>query len=147
MLTQGTDITEAFECHHLSPSTEKLLNKFYVRDAKVPRNSPFTFKEDGFYRTLKREVYDELRKIPKNASKIADHITDVLFVSLLISSAVACLFHNSWMANFWYLIAAVCLTLLTVACHNYIHRKNNWRMYLFNLSMTSYRWVPHIVKI
>ncbi|CAH2071503.1 unnamed protein product, partial [Iphiclides podalirius] len=45
-LTKGTDITEAFESHHLNPSTEKLLNKFYVRDAKAPRNSPFTFKED-----------------------------------------------------------------------------------------------------
>ncbi|CAG4992213.1 unnamed protein product [Parnassius apollo] len=74
-LTKGTDITEAFETHHLNPVAEKILCKFYVRDAKTP-------------------------------------------------------------------------PLLTVASHNFIHRKTNWRMFLFNMSMWSYRdfRVSHVLS-
>lgn len=54
--TKGTDITEAFESAHLSENPEKLLKKFYVKDISTPRNSPYTFHENGFYRTLKRKV-------------------------------------------------------------------------------------------
>nr|XP_021200684.2 cytochrome b5-related protein [Helicoverpa armigera] len=147
-LTQGTDITEAFESHHLNPSTEKILTQYYIRDAKTPRNSPFTFKEDGFYKTLKRAAFEELKKIPKDASKTADYITDGLFVSLLISSACACSVTNYFAVKFWYAYASVNLAFLTVACHNFIHRKTNWRMYLFNMSMWSYRdfRVSHVLS-
>ncbi|XP_053603855.1 cytochrome b5-related protein-like [Plodia interpunctella] len=147
-LTKGTDITEAFEAHHINPATEKLLNKYYIRDASTPRNSPFTFKEDGFYKTLKKATYEELKKIPKNVSKTANNITDGLFICLLISSGFACWTKNYYLANFWYVLASVSLALLTVACHNYIHRKTNWRMYLFNMSMWSYRdfRVSHVIS-
>ncbi|XP_045494026.1 cytochrome b5-related protein-like [Colias croceus] len=147
-LTKGTDITEAFESHHLNPSTERLLAKFYIRDAQMPRNSPFTFKKDGFYRTLKRAVYKELKRMPVEAYKTADRITDGLFISLLCSSSVASSAINYWLALFWSLVAALSLTLLTVTCHNFIHRRTNWRMYLFNLSMWSYRdfRVSHVLS-
>ncbi|XP_060801857.1 cytochrome b5-related protein [Amyelois transitella] len=147
-LTKGTDITEAFEAHHINPATEKLLDKYYIRDASSPRNSPFTFEEDGFYRTLKRAVYEDLKKIPKDVSKTSNMITDGLFLSLLCTSVFACWTENYYLANIWYLLASVSLALLTVACHNYIHRKTNWRMYLFNMSMWSYRdfRVSHVIS-
>ncbi|XP_022825340.1 cytochrome b5-related protein-like [Spodoptera litura] len=147
-LTQGTDITEAFESHHLNPSTEKILTQYYIRDAKTPRNSPFTFKEDGFYKTLKRAAFEELKKIPKDASRTANNITDFLFVSLLISSSLTCWVTNNIAVKFWYTYASFNLAVLTVACHNYIHRKTNWRMYLFNMSMWSYRdfRVSHVLS-
>ncbi|XP_047528788.1 cytochrome b5-related protein-like [Vanessa atalanta] len=147
-LTKGTDITEAFESHHINPTTEKMLNKFYIRDAKTPRNSPFTFHEDGFYKSLKRAVHEELKKIPKEASATADRITDGLFATLLCSSSLACWFENYFIATFWYIIASVSLAMLTVTCHNFIHRRTNWRMYLFNMSMWSYRdfRVSHVIS-
>ncbi|RVE51825.1 hypothetical protein evm_003445 [Chilo suppressalis] len=147
-LTQGTDITEAFEAHHINPTVEKLLDKYYVRDANTPRNSPFTFNEDGFYRTLKKAVHKELEKIPKDVSKAADRITDGLFVTLLCSSAMAAWVKNYYAATVWYIFASVNLAILTVACHNYIHRSTNWRMYLFNMSMWSYRdfRVSHVIS-
>ncbi|XP_038220070.1 cytochrome b5-related protein-like [Zerene cesonia] len=147
-LTKGTDITEAFESHHLNPSTERLLCKFYIRDAQMPRNSPFTFKEDGFYKTLKQAVYKELKNVPIESYKTADRITDGLLVILLCSSSVASSATNYWLALFWRFVAAISLTLLTVTCHNYIHRRTNWRMYLFNLSMWSYRdfRVSHVLS-
>ncbi|XP_068631262.1 cytochrome b5-related protein-like [Battus philenor] len=147
-LTKGTDVTEAFESHHLNPAIESILNKYYVKDAKTPRNSPFTFKEDGFYRTLKREVYEELKKIPKNVSRTTYLITDLLFLALLCSSAMACWVKNIWLAQFWYIFSSTSLALLTVACHNFVHQKTNWRMFLFNMSMWSYRdfRVSHVLS-
>ncbi|XP_028025956.1 cytochrome b5-related protein-like [Bombyx mandarina] len=138
-LSKGTDITEAFESHHLNSSVNKVLEKYYVREAKTPRNSPFTFEDDGFYRTLKRAVVEELKKVPKHIPSYADMIIDGLFATLLISSAVSCWANNYWVVMSAYLIASLSLAWVTVAAHNYIHRKTNWRMYLFNLSLWSYR--------
>lgn len=120
-------------------SVEKILAKHYVREAKTPRNSPFTFEEDGFYRTLKREVVEELKKIPKHVPKYADRIIDGLFSTFLITSALACWAKNYWIVMASYLIASLSLAWTVVAAHNYIHRKTNWRMYLFNFSLWSYR--------
>lgn len=61
---QGTDITEAFEVHHINyAKAEHLLQDYRVRDAKLPRNFKFTFKETGFYRTLRRRVAEKLKTI------------------------------------------------------------------------------------
>ncbi|KAG7307965.1 hypothetical protein JYU34_006589 [Plutella xylostella] len=138
-LSKGTDITEAFEVHHLSESVETLLQKFYVREAKTPRNSPFTFKEDGFYKTLKRDVVAELKKLPKSYNRKTDMITDGLLVTCFVTAALSCWFSSPWLVWASYLVSSVSLAWLTVASHNYIHRKTNWRMYCFNFSMWSYR--------
>lgn len=63
---QGTDITEFFEAHHISPSTATYLETFKVRDAKEPRNYKFTFSDTGFYRTLKRKVHQKLKTIDRS---------------------------------------------------------------------------------
>ena len=62
--TEGTDITEAFESGHVvdSGKVEAVLQKYLVRVAETPRNSDFTFHENGFYRTLKRRVTPILKK-------------------------------------------------------------------------------------
>lgn len=125
-----------------------MLYKFYIRDAKTPRNAPFTFHEDGFYRTFKRAAYEEIKKIPKNASKTADRITDGMFLSLLCTTSLASWSTDNWMANFWYIFASFNLAFLTVTCHNYILRRPNWRIYLVNMSMWSYGCQPtHLISI
>ncbi|CAH2011485.1 unnamed protein product [Acanthoscelides obtectus] len=65
IILEGTDITEAFESHHISAVPSTLLPQYLVRDAKVPRNSPFTFNENGFYNLLKRKIYEKLKTLPK----------------------------------------------------------------------------------
>ena len=42
---QGTDVTEAFEAHHVSTAAVHMLKHFYVRQARTQRNSPYTFDE------------------------------------------------------------------------------------------------------
>lgn len=72
---QGTDITEAFEVHHINyAKAESLLQDYRVRDTKLPRNFKFTFKETGFYRTLRRRVAEQLKTIDV---KQAEFITKV----------------------------------------------------------------------
>ncbi|CRL06362.1 CLUMA_CG019157, isoform A [Clunio marinus] len=61
----GSDITEAFEAYHLTEKASNILQKYFVKDAELPRNYKFTFKDDGFYRTLKRratKVYENMDK-------------------------------------------------------------------------------------
>lgn len=63
-ISQGTDITEAFEVHHINyAKAEHLLQDYRVRDAKLHRNFKFTFKETGFYRTLRRRIAEKLKTI------------------------------------------------------------------------------------
>jgi hypothetical protein len=83
-LTKGVDITEYFETHHLYGKAEQLLPKFYVRDAKLPRNYNFTFKPDGFYLTLKRRVIEILPKLDQSPKKISD-VSQLIFFGLVSS--------------------------------------------------------------
>lgn len=43
--TKGTDITEAFEAHHLTKTPEKMIAKYKVRDAAEPRIYTLTLEE------------------------------------------------------------------------------------------------------
>ena len=138
---QGTDITEAFECHHFNPVVEKVKEKYYIRDAQTPRNSPFTFEEDGFYKTLKRSVIEVLKTVPPTEKRWTNLIIDGLFSTCLIASALSCWATDYWVVMVSYLVASLALAWTTVAAHNYIHMKTNWRMYLFNFSLWSYRFV------
>lgn len=68
-LTQGTDITELFETHHISGKARLLLSNFYVRDAREARNSRITFTDDGFYQSLKEKVADFLPVLDRSEAK------------------------------------------------------------------------------
>jgi len=67
-LLQASDITEAFEVHHITKTPEHLLKQFYVRAASEPHNSPYTFKDDGLYQTLKFKAQPVLQKLPSGRS-------------------------------------------------------------------------------
>ncbi|XP_045534899.1 cytochrome b5-related protein [Papilio machaon] len=139
-ITKGTDITEAFETHHLLGVAETLLPKYFVRKVDTPRNSPFTFKEDGFYKTLKSKIQKKYQELPKDLRRKSDTATDFLLLSLLVSS-LACTY--LWKTDFVLggiatVVTGYILSALTTAAHNYFHRADNWRMYLFNFSGMSY---------
>lgn len=73
-LTKGTDITEAFETHHIYPEKPvRLLEKYKIRKAAELRNFKFTFEDDGFYRTFKRKIGEKLLSVdrsPEHVSKV-----------------------------------------------------------------------------
>lgn len=67
-VTKGTDITEAFESHHLTQHPERMLPNYLVRKAARPRLYRFTFAEDGFYKTLKRRVAERMKTVDRSAT-------------------------------------------------------------------------------
>lgn len=128
---QGTDITEAFECHHLTTLPTKLLSEYFIREAKTPRTSPFTFKEDGFYKVLKKEIVSALETVPKKPIERSKYLTDLLLISYIMSALLAVYFKSYSMG----VAAGVMLCMVSVAAHNFFHQKDNFRMYYFDLTM------------
>ncbi|XP_070505347.1 cytochrome b5-related protein-like [Chironomus tepperi] len=133
-LTKGVDITEEFETHHLYGKAEPLLKKFYIRDAKSPRNYKFTYADNGFYRTLKRRVADMLPDLDNKPKKISNMISDLMLSLVFATSVLAAKDNNFYLA----LLAGTFLNFQLVIAHNYFHRKDNWRMFCFNLTLLNY---------
>lgn len=134
-MTKGIDITEQFETHHVQGKAEELLKKFYIRDAKLPRNYNFTFEEDGFYRTLKKKVAAKIDNADKYAIRISNIISDFV-LGLVFASAVMSVKDES---IFLACLSGVFLLFMLVISHNYFHQKDNWRMLCFNLTLLNYR--------
>lgn len=132
---QGTDITEAFESHHIGTAPQLVLKRFFVREASAPRNSPFTFKEGDFYKALKGNVREALKAIPDGPVDRSKLTTDLLLVGYLSTAILA--------ARFWsYTLGAISgllLALMAIAAHNFFHQRNNFRMYYFNFSLMHYK--------
>ncbi|XP_058816332.1 cytochrome b5-related protein-like, partial [Topomyia yanbarensis] len=133
--TKGTDITELFETHHITTRAEGLLPKFKVREAKQPRNVRLSFKDNGFYRTLKRRVRDKLPELDKSPIKTSNLIIDSLLGAAFMFAFLAIKFNSYLLA----VACALCVNWTVISAHNYFHQKDNWRMRLFNLAFFSYR--------
>lgn len=134
-VTEGIDITEQFETHHISNLAEKMLPKFYVREALLPRNYKITFDENGFYKTLKRKVANKLDFLDQSTVKNSQFYCDLTLTSSVLLSIIAARDNNFLIASF----ASLSLLWLSVITHNFIHQRDNWRMYLINFSMMSFR--------
>ncbi|KAF5308071.1 hypothetical protein FQR65_LT06446 [Abscondita terminalis] len=131
---KGTDITEAFETHHLSNDPPKhLLQKYFVKKISKPRVSPYTFKDDGFYKTLKKRVRVVLKTVPENSDKISNIYTDLLLLSTLTFACLASAFSKYSFA----VLSGISGSLLLGATHNYVHRPDNFRMMYGSVLMMS----------
>uniref|UniRef100_A0A1I8P0Z1 Cytochrome b5-related protein n=1 Tax=Stomoxys calcitrans TaxID=35570 RepID=A0A1I8P0Z1_STOCA len=142
--TKGTDITEPFETHHIKGVPQSILDKYFVRKAAKPRNYTLTLKENGFYRTLKKRVAEQLKHLdysPKRRSFL-------YHMGLLCATALFTLMtarHNNIIFE---LSAALSLAWLSIAAHNYFHQRDNWQMYTFNLTLMNFNdWrISHAIS-
>ncbi|XP_071447528.1 cytochrome b5-related protein-like [Hetaerina americana] len=148
-LTKGTDITEAFESHHLSERPSRMLERFRVREASGPRNSTYTFAKDGFYLTLRDRVRKQL-KVKDTAKHLGPTLrtklaADLLLTFMLVAGCLATNCCDSPVPSNLYLYVislvtcGVLLTLLTISGHNFFHQKDSLRMLYFDLSLMSSR--------
>lgn len=136
---KGTDVTEAFECYHITPKASYVLSKFYVRDAKEPRNYRFSFEENGFFRTLKRRVAQQLTTIKKTDMWKSKFYLD-LVVGLLFISSISAVRNESYLLRvISTLFAGQCMAWTNTLAHNFIHQPNNVRMYAANLVLVGWR--------
>lgn len=143
-ITKGTDITEAFESHHISPMAESLLSNFFIRKTVTPRNSPFTFRPDGFYRTLKTEVW---KKLGSNVTKFhpkTNLCIDTVATCVLTLSVLSAMYSSTFLA----ILSGFGMASLVAMAHNFFHRRDNWRMFYFQLSFLSVNdWrVSHVLS-
>ncbi|KAI9585947.1 cytochrome b5-related protein [Glossina fuscipes] len=129
--TKGTDITELFEAHHLSNMPASLIESYKVRDAINERIYTLTMHENGFYKTLKRRVRDKLPTIDVKRKSNSDNI----HLALLLSTFLTVVFTARWNSLLLLVLAGTLLCWTVIAAHNYFHRRDNWRMYTFNLAM------------
>ncbi|CAH1154729.1 unnamed protein product [Phaedon cochleariae] len=143
-LTKGHDITEAFEVHHLTDQPEEILRKYFVRKAKGPRNAPFSFDENGFYRTLKKEVKPLLKTLPKQSMNTTNFFSDSLVVLTFLFSTLAVRYWSFGLG----ILGGILLSMLTIAAHNYFHRRDNFRMHYFQFSFFTVRdWrISHVLS-
>lgn len=144
-LTKNTDITELFESHHITDKAERILPKFYIREATKPRAIPLTFKPDGFYRKFKKRAAEALKDVDfHHPARITNLMADALFICTFAFSLTAAYNQSFFMA----IVAAIFLTWTTVSGHNYFHMRDNFRMYYFDLSiMSSKEWrVTHAMS-
>ncbi|XP_011307348.1 cytochrome b5-related protein isoform X1 [Fopius arisanus] len=135
-ITKGTDITELFESHHLTDKAEKLLPKFYIRDAVKPRAVPLTFDKNGFYKKLKARSLDALKNVDFHRPSLKSNL---LADSLAITTLLLCVITAITQSRLALIIAGTNLAFTTISAHNYFHMRDNFRMYYWDISMMSSR--------
>jgi hypothetical protein len=128
--SQGTDVTEAFEVFHINDRPSQVLKKFYVREAKEARNYRLSFDEDGFFKTLRRRCLEKLKTVDVKAyewrSKL---IFDTFLLGLLVAASLAVILVERNVKFVAAVAAGVFACFLVNGGHNFIHKKNSWRMY------------------
>ncbi|OXA47486.1 cytochrome b5-related protein [Folsomia candida] len=133
--SKGMDITEAFESAHVigGGKVNQILAKYYVKDVNFKRNSPFTFKEDGFYKTLKRRVEPVLKEIGTGFSPEILRLQDSLALGY-VTFALLGVWSGSKLLQ---ILAGILLGMCSIGGHNFLHKADNWRQYYFDLSPLS----------
>lgn len=129
--TKGIDITEAFEASHIRNFTkvEHILAKYYVKDIDTARNSPYTFDENSFYRTLKRKADPILQQVGSGYSAKILVIQDSLFISYLVLAMIGV----SMSFRSIQIFAGIALGMCSIGGHNFLHKADNWRQYYLDL--------------
>ncbi|TPX32325.1 hypothetical protein SmJEL517_g04504 [Synchytrium microbalum] len=129
---RGTDITEPFEASHLQiENVRAILKKYKVREADTPRYSPITFKEDGFYATLRRRCAPIIKAAGKAPLKQSQRIADSFLAAFIVLMTATAYFNSFALA----VVAGVVAALLSVTSHNYGHQGDNFRMYYMDLTV------------
>ena len=141
-ITKGTDVTELFESSHLNiEKAEKYLKMYRVtkRKPEKPRASPMTFKEKGFYWTLRRNAHQTLVRAGGWGPTVSIRIMSDLLVLLFITCFAMCI--HSERSYVWAVLSGITLSHCCGMAHNFFHQRDNWRMYAFDLSLlSSFEW-------
>lgn len=148
-VTRGMDVTELFESSHISPHVEAVLAKYHHGPAEGLRNSPYTLHPDGFFRTLKKRVHHHLSTQIKRQDKELAFRRISVIQDRLVATFLILLMATGWTGSYWLAIAAGAVLMLNMNCaHNFYHKKDNWRMYCWDLGLlSSYEWrITHAIS-
>lgn len=132
-------MTEAFESYHITNKASQVLANYFVRNAKCPRNYKFTFDENGFYRTLKRRVAKKLESVNGDEMWKSKWYMDLVVISLFLAATLAVRVDNLFVKILLTCVAGQLMGWLNGLSHNFIHQRNNYRMYAANLVFVHWR--------
>lgn len=136
---QGTDVTDQFETFHLSTKASSILPKYYVRDATKPRNYKLTYDENGFYKTLKKRVVAKLKDVDTAPMGWSKFYFNIVLIAVIVVAILSARSVNWYVAFGLAMLNGLFITWFTIITHNFIHKKNNWRMYMMNITLMNWR--------
>jgi len=137
-LTKGTDITEAFETSHVFGVSDKILAKYWVREAQAPRKSRFTFTENGFFKTVQRRAAPILKEMGTGPTLLSTLTMDFLGITFLVLLGGLAYYPCLSLA----VLAGIFLGMTSICAHNWFHlgdRVAGLRRFYFDLSLASSR--------
>ncbi|XP_063983711.1 cytochrome b5-related protein-like isoform X2 [Diachasmimorpha longicaudata] len=135
-LRQGLPVNVFLQSHHVTDKAEKLLPKFYSRKAAKPRAVPLTFDKNGFYRKFKERAIIALENIDIHRPALKSNL---LADFLAIGTLLLCIITAITQSRLALIIAAAVLTFTVIIGHNYLHMRDNFRMYYFDIGLMSSR--------
>ncbi|XP_014614822.1 PREDICTED: cytochrome b5-related protein, partial [Polistes canadensis] len=123
--------------HHLTDKAERILPKFYIRDATVPRTIPLTFEPNGFYRTFKKRALEALKNVDFHRPSLNSNLIADTFFTITVTLCLASVYFQSSWGLILTILAGLFLAWTTIIGHNYFHMRDNFRMYYFDISLMS----------
>ena len=133
-------MTDQFETFHLSMKPSVILPKFYVRDATKPRNYKLTYDENGFFKTLKRKVIEKLKGVDQAPLlQWSKFYFNIVLFAVVVLAVISARTVNWYIAFGLAFFNGLFITWFTIITHNFIHKKNNWRMYMMNITLMNWR--------
>ena len=69
---------------------QKMLDKFWVKKASRPRNSRFTFENDGFYKAVQQKAAVILKEVGTGPTLLSTMTIDSLVVTFAVLFSMLC---------------------------------------------------------
>jgi hypothetical protein len=134
--TRGQDCTAAFEVHHLNMvKVQTTLKQFYVRDVDskyLGATQPYSWSDDGFYRTLRKEAWEVLKN--HGGNRATNFMIFLNFVVLVLFFAAFTITYETGSYLYAFLTAYTIYLLMGVG-HNFFHQQNSWWRYCFDFTV------------
>ena len=74
---------------------QKMLDKFWVKKASRPRNSRFTFENDGFFKAVQQKAAVILKEVGTGPTLLSTLTMDSLVVTFVLLFSMLC-FNPCW---------------------------------------------------
>lgn len=138
-MTQGTDITDFVQIHHLDiEKIEEILKIYYVKDCeKKPEFLRFEWLEDSLFNSIRTRILKEFKAKGTSASLLARAQYFLLIFIFLCSFYLLFLTQSPIFAV---ITGLLCLSMLGIG-HNFIHQKPSLFRFCADLTLFgSYQW-------
>lgn len=116
------------------PNLEKILQKYYVCDDTNynPKEKPFDYKPDGFYKTLKKRLYPILKDEKNRRPDFLMHVQCAILLLVWIYS-----FHllGTYRNILSIAFSGLCLNSLVGIGHNFLHQRESLWYYMMDFTV------------